>query len=50
MNNVYNSSALSSSDSSAGDWYLCECVALLCCALGLAGGITQGEDDGPLVE
>lgn len=30
--------------------YLCELVALLCCALGLAGRITQSKDDWPLVE
>lgn len=30
--------------------YLCELVALLCCALGLAGRIAQGKDDRPLVE
>lgn len=30
--------------------YLCEFVALLRCALGLAGRIAQGKDDRPLVE
>lgn len=31
-------------------YYLCELVALLCRALSLAGRITQGEDDRPLIE
>lgn len=30
--------------------YLREGVALLGCALRLAGGIAQGKDDGPLIE
>ena len=30
--------------------YLCEGVTLLGGALGLAGGVAQGEDDRPLVE
>lgn len=30
--------------------YLCEFVALLCCALSLAGRITQSKDDRPLVK
>ena len=28
---------------------LCERVGLLCCTLSLTGGVTEGEDDGPLV-
>jgi len=32
------------------DGYLCELVALLRGALRLAGGVTQGKDDRPLVE
>lgn len=35
---------------SEADSYLCESVALLCCALSFAGGITQGKDDRPLIE
>lgn len=30
--------------------YLREGVALLCCALRLAGGIAQSKDDGPVIE
>lgn len=30
--------------------YLCELIALLRCALRLAGRITQGKDDRPLIE
>lgn len=30
--------------------YIGELIALLGCALCFAGGVAQGEDDGPLVE